>query len=193
MRFQFILEAGVNHDGDLSTAISMIREAATTGATAIKFQSYTANRIAAIDSPYYWDLEEESTTSQRKLFEKYDNFTLNDYQMLKTECDKVGIEFMTTCFDEFWVDKLDPLLRRYKIASADITNYQLLRHIAAKQKPVIISTGASKISEIDNAIKIISEISECEISLLHCVLNYPTSAANANLGRISYLLSKYPE
>ena len=58
---------------------------------------------------------------------------------------------------------------------------------------MIISTGASKISEIDNAIKIISEVSECEISLLHCVLNYPTSAANANLGRISYLLSRYPE
>jgi sialic acid synthase SpsE len=192
MRFQFILEAGVNHDGDLSAAISMIREAATTGATAIKFQSYTASRIAAVESPYYWDLQEESTKSQRKLFEKYDNFKLDDYRLLKTECDKVGIEFMTTCFDEIWVDSLDPLLTRYKIASADITNYQLLEHIAKKQKPIILSTGAAKISEIDNAIKIIRANSENEISILHCVLNYPTSAVNANLGRITYLRSNYP-
>ena len=192
MNFQFILEAGVNHDGDLSAAVSLIHEAATTGATAIKFQSYTASRIAAIESPYYWDLQEESTKSQRKLFEKYDNFELDDYRLLKTECDKVGIEFMTTCFDEIWVDSLDPLLKRYKIASADITNYQLLEHIAKKQKPIILSTGAAKISEIDNAIKIIRASSESEISILHCVLNYPTSAVNANLGRITYLRSNYP-
>lgn len=192
MNFQFILEAGVNHDGDLSTAVSLIHEAATTGATAIKFQSYTASRIAAIESPSYWDLQEESTKSQRKLFEKYDNFKLDDYRLLKTECDKVGIEFMTTCFDEIWVDSLDPLLKRYKIASADITNYQLLEHIARKQKPIILSTGAAKISEIDNAIKIIRASSESEISILHCVLNYPTSAVNANLGRITYLRSNFP-
>jgi sialic acid synthase SpsE len=192
MSFQFILEAGVNHDGNLSTAINMIHEAAKTGATAIKFQSYTASRIAAVESPYYWDLQEESTESQRELFEKYDNFKLDDYRILKTECDKVGIEFMTTCFDETWVDSLDPLLTRYKIASADITNYQLLEHISNKQKPIILSTGAAKISEIDNAIELISSISKSEISLLHCVLNYPTSAANANLGRISHLRSNYP-
>lgn len=192
MNFQFILEAGVNHDGDLSSAISLIHEAATTGATAIKFQSYTASRLAAIKSPYYWDLQEESTKSQRKLFEKYDNFKLDDYRLLKIECDKVGIEFMTTCFDEIWVDSLDPLLTRYKIASADITNHQLLEHIAKKQKPIILSTGAAKISEIDNAIQIIRANSESEISILHCVLNYPTSAVNASLGRITYLRSNYP-
>ena len=190
--FQFILEAGVNHDGDYSKAIKLIHEAAKSGADYVKFQTYTADKIAAKHSPSYWDLKEESTNSQIELFSKYDGFTTTQYFNLSLEANKCGIGFMTTCFDTKWVDELDEILPQYKVASADITNFGLLTHIARKGKPIILSTGAATFSEISDAIEIILDTKKVEIALLHCVLNYPTSAENASLGRIRELKLKFP-
>lgn len=190
--FSFILEAGVNHDGNFQRAVELIHAASETGAHYIKFQTYTADKIAAKVSPSYWDLNEESTTSQIELFSKYDGFTVSDYYQLAKESSKVGIGFMTTCFDREWVDALDPILDQYKIASADITNFQLLSHIAKKGKPLLISTGAATFNEISEAVKLVSSLSSSRISLLHCVLNYPTSAENASLDRISRLALEFP-
>jgi N-acetylneuraminate synthase len=171
----------------------LINEAAQTGADYIKFQTYTANKIAAQVSPSYWDLNEEPTNSQIELFSKYDRFSRQDYFDLAHEAARCEIGFMTTCFDKEWVDALDPIIPQYKIASADITNYQLISHIADKGKPIVLSTGAATLQEIRNAIKILREKNTQPISILHCVLNYPTPAENANLKRILILQREFPD
>ena len=190
--FTFILEAGVNHGGDLDRARQLISDAAKSGADFIKFQTYTANKIAAKVSPSYWDLNEEPTVSQIELFSKYDGFSRNDYFELSEVAERCGIGFMTTCFDKEWVDELNPIISQYKIASADITNYQLISHIASKGKPVVLSTGAATFEEIRNALTILREKNKQPVSILHCVLNYPTPAANANLARILHLKREFP-
>lgn len=190
--FEFILEAGVNHDGDLERAFELVESAARTGADYVKFQTYTSDKLAATVSPSYWDLKEESTTSQRELFSKYDGFTAKDYFDLAHACERAGIGFMTTCFDADWVEVLDPIIPQYKIASADITNFQLLRHVASKGKPMLISTGAASFSEIHAAVAVVRSVSKVKVSLLHCVLNYPTHAENASLDRISRLIEEFP-
>lgn len=187
-----ILEAGVNHDGSLEKALSLVDSARRSGAQAVKFQTYTAEKLAADLSPSYWNLKEESTNSQIELFRKYDKLTYMDYKVLFDRSEAIGIEFMTTCFDEEWVDVMDPLLKRYKIASADITNLPLIRHIAKKRKPIILSTGASSFSEIQSAIGEIREINQQDLCIMHCVLNYPTEIENANLARIQLLSDSFP-
>jgi N-acetylneuraminate synthase len=190
--FEFILEAGVNHDGDLERAYELVDSAARTGADYVKFQTYTSDKLAARVSPSYWDLKEESTTSQRELFSKYDGFTTKDYFDLARACNKAGIGFMTTCFDSEWVEALDPIIPQYKIASADITNFQLLRHVASKGKPMLISTGAASFAEAHAAVGVVRSVSNVKISLMHCVLNYPTPPENASLNRISKLIEEFP-
>lgn len=186
-----ILEAGVNHDGDFQKAKDLISEAAKSGADYIKFQTYTANRLAAKDSPSYWNLKEEPTTSQIELFSKYDGFKTEDYFALASHARDRKIGFMTTCFDEIWVDELDEIIPMYKIASADITNFGLIKHIASKNKPIILSTGAATFLEIKSAVELIRLESDQEICIMHCVLNYPTESQNANLNRITDLVKGF--
>lgn len=188
-----ILEAGVNHDGSLDKAMHLIDLAAESGADYIKFQTYTAEKLAAKASPSYWNLEEESTTSQIKLFKKYDGFSLEDYKSLIGACDLRGIGFLTTCFDVDWLNSLADSLPFLKIASADITNFVLVSAVAHKQKPILMSTGAASFGEISDALNLIRSITDAEVCLMHCVLNYPTEFDNANLGRITELKNRFPD
>src|SRR5690349_5946519 len=94
-----VAEAGVNHEGDLETALTMVREAAAAGAGAIKFQTYTAERLATRTSRAYWDQEQEATESQFELFSKYDSFGPPEYRAIAEECERVGIPFTTSPFD----------------------------------------------------------------------------------------------
>mgnify|MGYP003327835521 CR=1 FL=1 len=191
---ELIAEAGVNHEGNLNIAKQMIVEAAKLGLKYIKFQSYKKETITAKESPSYWDLHSEPSTSQYELFSKYDSFGIDDYYELANLSVKNDIEFMTTCFDLEMVRNLDPLLKRYKIASADLTNRKLVEEIASKSKPILLSTGASTIQEIEESISWIKKIdSHISITLLHCVLNYPTKIENANLSRINILKKEFPE
>lgn len=189
----FIAEIGVNHEGDLDTAKALILAAKKAGADVAKFQSYKKDLIAAPHSPYYWDLSSEKTESQYELFGKYDSFGIEDYHELAAYCLSHEIEFMTTFFDIETVKELGGLVSRFKVASADITNFQLLREIGLANKPIILSTGAASMLEIANALSFLSKVNnKLEISLLHCVLNYPTDISNAQLGRIAELKVKYP-
>ena len=188
-----ILEAGVNHEGSLTTAYEMIDAAAEAGAQMIKFQSYKAETLASKYSPAYWDTQKEPTTSQFELFKKHDSFGDEEYRKLARRCSQKGILFASTPFDLHFIDFLDEFMPIYKVASADITNYPLLRKIAQKQKPILLSTGASYISEIDEALRIIVEAGAKQVALLHCVLEYPTPAEHANLETIPYLQSVFPD
>ncbi|MBV6478526.1 MAG: N,N'-diacetyllegionaminic acid synthase [Ignavibacteria bacterium] len=187
-----IAEAGVNHEGDIELAKRLIHEAAEGGAHAIKFQTYKAETIASRHSPSYWDLSKEPTRSQFELFKKYDKFWKKEFEQLKKECDKSGIEFMSTPFDFNAADFLNDMMPAFKISSSDLTNTPFIRHICKFGKPVILSTGASNISEIIQATEVISEYG-VPLSLMHCILNYPTIDENANLGMILDLKKKFPE
>ncbi len=187
-----IAEIGVNHEGSMETAKLLIDLAKEGGADAAKFQSYKANTLASKNSPSYWDLKKEETNSQYELFKKYDSFNKDQYEELSNYCKSIEIDFLSTPFDEESLDFLSPLVPFFKIASADITNKPFLRKVAKKNKPIVLSTGASSISEIALAIEIINHSNNVEIALLHCILNYPTINTNANLRMIKSLLKIFP-
>lgn len=188
-----IAEIGVNHEGSLELAKKLIELAKEGGAHAAKFQTYKADRIASKHSPAYWDLKSEATESQFELFKKYDAFGESEYQELASHCEKLNIDFVSTPFDAQAVEFLDPLMPFFKVASADLTNKPLLRQIAAKGKPVVLSTGAATLEEIVSAVGLLRESACPHLSLLHCVLNYPTPNENANLGMISTLQKQFPD
>ena len=188
-----IAEIGVNHEGSLATAKLLIEAAKRGGADAAKFQTYKAGLIASKFSPSYWDTSQEPTTSQYELFTKYDSFGEAEYKELADHCKKFEIEFVSTPFDLGAVEMLDPLVKYFKIASADITNPPLLKKVAATGKPVILSTGASNIGEIDAALAILRAAGAQQICLMHCILNYPTRDQNAHLGMLTGLHNRYPD
>jgi len=187
-----IAEAGVNHEGDLNIARQLILEAADAGANAIKFQTYRADTIASRDSPAYWDTEKEPTATQYELFQKYDRFWKKEFELLKQYCDDIGIEFLSTPFDTESACFLNDLMNAFKISSSDITNKPFIEYIASFGKPIILSTGASDIHEINQALSWM-EAKKVPVALLHCVLNYPTADKNANLAMIQGLQKDYPD
>ncbi len=187
-----IAEAGVNHEGSMDTAKRLIDEAKEGGADAIKFQTYKAETIASKDSPAYWDTTKEPTESQYKLFKKHDKFWKKEFVELKEYCDKADIEFMSTPFDVQAANFLNDLMDVFKISSSDITNKPFIEYICDFEKPIILSTGASYLHEIEEAVYWV-ENKEVPLALLHCVLNYPTDDENAHLGMIRGLKKKFPE
>lgn len=198
-----IAEIGVNYfdiaeERDilpLEAAKEMVAKAATAGVDAVKFQSYSADQLASKQSPAYWDTSEESTESQHELFSQYDDFGAEEFEEIARWTEKNhDVDFFSTPFDFQAVDYLEEIVPAYKVASADITNHPLLRSIAQRGKPILLSTGASTIGEIDDAIRVIEEEnSNPEVCLLHCILQYPTDTENANLGMIRHLASSFPE
>jgi len=187
-----IAEIGVNHEGSMSLAKRLVDEAKEGGADAVKFQSYKAETLASKDSPSYWDTNEEPTTSQYELFKKHDGFWIKEMKELKEYCDKIDIEFMSTPFDIESADFLDDMMDVYKISSSDLTNKPFIEYLCKFKKPIILSTGASSIFEIQEAVSWIEKHGN-PLALLHCVLNYPTPDRNANLGMILDLKQKFPD
>ena len=149
-----------------------------------KLQSRT---LASKHSPSYWDTTKEATRSQYELFQKYDGFGPQEYVELASHCHRVGIDFISTPFDDQAVEFLDPLVPFFKVASADLTNTPFLRKIGAKQKPVVLSTGAATLAETDEAVRILEQCGCPNIVLLHFILNYPTPNPQANLRMIEGL------
>jgi len=199
-QFVLIAEIGVNYY-DIATqrgitameaAMLMIREAKDAGVHAVKFQTYKAETLAVRNSPSYWDTSEEETTTQFELFRKFDHFGKTEYQELSRFCAEVGIEFFSTAFDFDSADYLDPLMDVYKISSSDLNNVPFIRHLAKKNKPILLSVGASDAAEIDRALEVIRECNNQMVVLLHCVLEYPTPAEHANLNKITGLRERYP-
>lgn len=187
-----IAEAGVNHEGKMEIAKRLIEEAKEGGADAIKFQTYKAETLASKNSPSYWDTNKEPTKSQYELFKKYDKFWKKEFELLKEYCDKVGIEFISTPFDLESARFLNDLMDVFKISSSDITNKPFIEYICSFNKPIILSTGASHLYEIQEAVTWIEKYGN-PLALLHCVLNYPTPDENANLGMILGLRKAFPD
>lgn len=200
-QFVLIAEIGVNYydiaqkEGitPLEAAKEMIREAKGAGVHAVKFQTYKAGTLAAKASPSYWDTTEEPTTSQYELFQKFDSFGRAEYQELADYSKEIGIEFFSTAFDFESADYLDDMMEVYKISSSDLSNLPFIEYQAKKNKPILLSVGASNLDEIECAIDTIRGVNEKEIVLLHCVLEYPTPLSDTNLLKILSLKRQFPE
>lgn len=199
-KFVLIAEIGVNYY-DIATkegispmeaAKLMIDKAKDAGIHAVKFQTYKAETLAAKESPSYWDTSEESETSQYSLFKKFDSFGMKEYKELSEYCESIGIEFLSTAFDIESADYLYDMMNVYKISSSDLNNLPFVEYQAKKNKPIIISAGASNLDEVRTSVELIRKYNTKPIVLMHCVLEYPTPYEHANLNKIVSLKKEFP-
>lgn len=180
-----IAEIGVQHRNDRVLAGELITAAARAGADAVKFQAYRADWLATKESAPYWDTYKIPASTQWDYFHQTEAAPFEFYADMAAHAAASGVAFLCTAFDEHLVDELDPLVPAWKIASGDITHEALIRHIASKGKPIILSTGASTLDEIHQALNWLP--SHIPVALLHCCLSYPTRASDANLSAIRTL------
>ncbi|NKB75847.1 MAG: N-acetylneuraminate synthase [Gammaproteobacteria bacterium] len=189
-----IAEAGVNHCGDLGNAKKMVEVAALSGADAIKFQTFKAESLTVTNAPKaeYQKMATGTEDSQQTMLSKLE-LSDDDHRELFVHCQQYGIEFMSTGFDTDSVDLLVRLgIKRVKVPSGEITNLPLLRHIAAQDLPVILSTGMSNLTEIEDAIKVMltAGLNPARLTVLHCNTAYPTPFEDANLACIGTIKSQ---
>jgi N,N'-diacetyllegionaminate synthase len=178
-----IAEAGVNHNGDIGIAKKLIDVAVDAKADAVKFQSFRADKLA---SPWAnkADYQFTSTTNAESQLEMLSRLELGEsaHRDLAEYCKKKGIVFLSSPFDESSADLLDELgVPAFKIASGEITNFPLLRHVAKKRKRVFLSTGMSTLEEVVDAVRVIRAEGCSDITLLHCVSEYPAPVHQVNL------------
>ncbi|MCP4613878.1 MAG: pseudaminic acid synthase [Planctomycetes bacterium] len=184
-----IAEIGSNHNRDIDTAKKLIEVAKESGCDAAKFQSYTADELYSIYTPRISEMDGRSEPSET-LYEliKRIQMPIEWHQELKDYCDKVGITFCSTPFDESMVDVLESVNAPfYKVASFEITHYPLLEKIAKTGKPVILSTGNSDLGDVERAITCLEENACSTYALLHCISQYPAELADINLRCIDTL------
>ncbi len=180
-----IAEAGVNHNGSMEKARQLIDVAAHGGADAVKFQAFKTESLILdhVDKAPY---QKEQTGHSESQFEMLKKLEINRAQNreLMQYAEQKKILFLTTPFDEDSLDELDELnLPAYKIASTDTTNLPFLKRIAAKGKPLILSTGMSYFAEVQLALDEIAPINN-QVVLLQCTANYPLRDEEANLNVI---------
>ena len=196
-----IAEIGVNfydtakvlNISPLEAAKLYVKEVADAGIDCAKFQSYKASTIVSKNSPAYWDTTKEPTKTQYELFQKFDSFGKEEYKLLSDYAHSLGIDFTSTPFDYDSADYLYDMVDFYKISSSDFSNIPFMKHIASKGKPIVISVGASYLSEVDEGIRALKESGCKDITILHCVLSYPTDPKNANLRIIETLKRDFPD
>ena len=176
-----VAEAGSNHNGQLDKARNLIRLAAEAGADAVKFQTFVSERLVC---------RQERLADGQSLFELFKPFELpyEWHPELMNLAASLGIEFLSSAFDFESADLLERIgVAAFKIASGDLTNIPLVKHIAAKRKPIILSTGMGTISEIADAIEAVESAGCDEVILLHCVSSYPSPPGAMNLLAIETL------
>src|SRR5947209_4920909 len=188
-RVYVIAEAGVNHGGKKESALALVRAAKWAGADAVKFQTFRADRLASTQAAAL-----EHSKGQPNLQELFKKLELpfDVFRALHKEAMRVGIEFLSTPFDEESADFLSDLgVNAFKIASGDITHRPLIEHVARKGKPVLLSTGMSTAEEIEKAIDWMHSQSNEQIVLLHCVSSYPARAEELNLKSVQFLRDRF--
>lgn len=176
----------------MEAAKMYVDKAADVGIDCAKFQSYKARTIVSKNSPAYWDTTKEPTKTQYELFLKHDSFGETEYQELCDYSHFKGMDFTSTPFDYASADYLEHMVDFYKISSSDITNLPFICHIGKKGKPIVLSVGASYLSEVDEALRVLKDVGCKDITILHCVLSYPTEPKNANLRIIETLKKDFP-
>jgi pseudaminic acid synthase len=186
-----IAEAGSNHDQKLSQAHKLVDIAADAGADAVKFQSFVAAKIAA---PTTHPIAKIQFGGAASLYELYEKMQLpQEWQAeLNNHAQERNISFLSTPFDEEAADELEDLgIPVFKIASFELVHLALLRHIARKKKPMILSTGMANLGEIEQAVNAIRGEGSSEIALLHCAINYPSKFENVNLSAMDTMAQAF--
>lgn len=190
-----IAEAGVNHNGSLALAKRMVDAAHLSGVDFVKFQTFKAEKIAnkfAMQAEY----QKRNTRKESSQIDMLRQLEISypDFNYLSNYCTSEGIGFMSTPFDLESIDFLVSLGMKYmKIPSGEITNLPYLRKIASIGIPVIMSTGMSRLGEIEDAIDILYKggLSIDQITLLHCNTEYPTPMMDVNLKAMDTLRSAF--
>lgn len=189
----FIAEMSANHAGKLENALEIVRKAKEAGADCLKIQTYTADTLTLdCDNEYF-----QINTGLWKGYKRYDlykeAYTPWEWQsIIKEECEKLGLDFLSTPFDKTAVDFLEKMeIEFYKIASFELIDIPLLQYTAAKGKPIILSCGLASIEEIEEAIQAIELQGNHKIILLKCCSEYPANDADMNLQTISDMKRRF--
>lgn len=191
MKTFVIAEAGVNHNGSIDLAMSLVDAAAKAGADAIKFQTFIAEKV--VQKTASKAVYQQNSTGRGTQFEMLKKLELNPemHNQLISHCAVRGIEFMSTPFDSESADFLVSRgVKRLKIPSGELTNHPFLRHLAAKGLPLILSTGMATMDEIHAAVEVIgtawravgfTDAPGNYLTILHCTSNYPARLEDVNL------------
>jgi pseudaminic acid synthase len=189
-----IAELSANHNGSLQTALDTIKAAHEFGANAIKLQTYTADTLTLNCDKEDFIIKGGTLWDGRKLYDLYKE-AYTPWEWHKELFDyarSLGIDIFSTPFDKSAVDFLETFTpSAYKIASFEITDYELVRYTASKMKPIIISTGIATIDEIQDAVNICKNEGNHQIILLHCTSAYPAPLEDANLLTIPNLAQTF--
>lgn len=179
-----IAEAGVNHNGSLELALKMVGAAAAAGADFVKFQTFKAEKLVTAESVTA-DYQKENCNAVNQLaMLKNLELPMQAFRIIAEHCKKKGIGFLSTPFDIESIEFLASLDMKYmKIPSGEITNLPYLRRIAKTKIPVIMSTGMSTLSDVENALQVLYDggYYRKDITVLHCTTQYPTNYKDVNL------------
>ncbi|MFB0566151.1 MAG: N-acetylneuraminate synthase [Candidatus Aminicenantaceae bacterium] len=188
-----IAEAGVNHNGDVRLAKKLIDVSKDAGADAVKFQAFKTEKVVtkyAGKAKY----QKEITALSESQYNMIRKLELKDeeFKELFNYAEKNNIIFLSSAFDKDSVDLLDDLgVPAFKVASGEITDFPLLKYIAEKKKPIILSTGMSTLDEIEDALEVFREKGVEDVVLLHCITSYPAKIEDANLRIIETLRHRF--
>ena len=178
-----IAEAGVNHNGKLDFALKLCDEAKCCGADVVKFQTWKTDNLITrnVAQAEYQARNTGKTESQYEMLKKLE-LSYDDFRIIKSHCDKIGILFASTADDFESLDFLVGLgVPFIKVGSGDVGNISYLRYIGEKKLPVILSTGMSSLADVDISIRALKEGGASDITLLHCTTSYPCEYKNVNL------------
>ena len=194
----FIADIAANHDGDLKRAIDLIHQAKEAGADAAKFQHFRAETIVSdVGFKTLGSQQAHQSAWKKSVVEVYRDASVStDWtETLKETCQKAGIMFFTSAYDFDLVDHIDPYVPAYKIGSGDITWIEMVRHIASKQKPYILATGASTMDDVVRAVDAALSVNP-QFALMQCNTNYTGSLENMRYVQLNVLKTyraMYPE
>ena len=181
-----IAEMSANHSGSIERAKEIIREAKRCGADCVKIQTYTPDTLTIDCHNRYFQVE-NGTWEGENLYSLYGKaYTPWEWQKeLKEEADRVGIDFFSTPFDRSSVDFLEEIgMEFYKIASFEMIDLPLLKYVASKGKPIIMSTGMGSLEEIKEAVEAVYETGNTQLALLKCSSAYPAISDDMHLRTI---------
>ena len=188
-----VAEAGVNHNGDQDLARRLVDAAADCGADAVKFQTFHVDALLTREAPKAgYQIETTGAgESQREMLARLE-LGLDQLTELRDRAAKRGLVFFSAPFDEASADALEALeVPLFKVPSGEITNLPLLRYIAAKGRPVIVSTGMADLEEVDQAVACLRMGGDPPVALLHCLSAYPAPVGEVNLRAMDALASRF--
>jgi sialic acid synthase len=188
-----IAEIGHNHQGSVEHALDLVRAAAECGVDAVKFQKRDNRELFTrelYDSPYD---NEQSFGATYGAHREALELDAEAWAVLKREADSLGVMLFATAFDPASADFLAELgVAAFKIASGDLLNVPLLRHVAALGRPIFLSTGGGTIDDVDRAVEAIVPLNP-QLAVLQCTASYPADVDELNLRVIEVLRERYPE